>query len=66
MSQTLHKKMKFFIKDFFSKCYQIRKKPWIWSHLLVKSSMKNFIFLQWNLSTPTASTNTVDHFNVLL
>ena len=40
---TLHKKMKFSIKDFFSKCAQIRRKLWIWSHLL-KSLMENFIF----------------------
>ena len=38
---TLHKKWKFFIKDLFSKCDQIR----IWLHLLKKSLMKNFIFL---------------------
>ena len=36
--------MKFFIKDFFSKCDQIRSKLRIWSHLLKKSLMKNFIF----------------------
>ena len=36
--------MKFSIKDFFSKCDQIRRKLWIWSHLLKKSSMENFIF----------------------
>ena len=42
--ETLHKKMKFSIKDFFSKCNQIRSFPWIWSHLLKKSLMKNFIF----------------------
>ena len=36
-------KMKFFIKDFFSKCDQIRKKLQIWSHLLKKSLMENFI-----------------------
>ena len=36
--------MKFYIKDFFSKCDQIRKKLRIWSHLLKKSMMKNFIF----------------------
>ena len=30
-------KMKFYIKDFFSKCDQIRRKLWIWSHLLKKS-----------------------------
>ena len=37
-------KMKFSIKDFFSKCDQIRMKLRIWSHLLKKSLMKNFIF----------------------
>ena len=36
--------MKFFIKDFFSKCDQIRRKLRIWSHLLRKSLMENFIF----------------------
>ena len=40
----LHKKMKFSIKDYFSKCDQIRRKLWIWSHLLKKSLMENFIF----------------------
>ena len=37
-------KMKFFIKDFLSKCDQIRRKLRIWSHLLKKSLMENFIF----------------------
>ena len=37
-------KMKFFIKDFFSKCDQIRRKLRIWSDLLKKSLMENFIF----------------------
>ena len=37
-------KMKFFIKDFFSKCDQIRRFLRIWSHLLKKSLMENFIF----------------------
>ena len=32
------------IKDFFNKCDQIRRKLRIWSHLLKKSLMKNFIF----------------------
>ena len=36
--------MKFSIKDFFSKCDQIRSFLQIWSHLLKKSLMKNFIF----------------------
>ena len=33
-----------FFKDFFSKCDQIRRKPRIWSRLLKKSLMENFIF----------------------
>ena len=37
-------KMKFSIKDFFSKCDQILRKLWVWSHLLEKSLMENFIF----------------------
>ena len=40
----LHKKKKFSIKDFFSKCDQIRRKLQIWYHLQKKSLMKNFIF----------------------
>ena len=38
------KKMKFFIKDIFSKSDQIRRFLRIWSHLLKKSLMENFIF----------------------
>ena len=37
-------KMKFFIKDFFSQCDQIRSFLWIWSHVLKKALMENFIF----------------------
>ena len=42
-AKALHtaQKMKFSIKDFFSKCDQIL---WIWSHLLKKSWMENFVF----------------------
>ena len=36
--------MKFSFKDFFSKCDQIRRKLQIWSHILKKSLMENFIF----------------------
>ena len=36
--------MKFSIKDFFSKCDQTRSKMRIWSHLLKKYLMENFIF----------------------
>ena len=35
-------KMKFFIKNFSNKCDKIRLQ--IWSHLLEKSLMENFIF----------------------
>ena len=41
---SLHKKMKFFIKDFFSKCDRIRSFLRIWSHLLKKSLMQTFTF----------------------
>ena len=36
--------MKFSVKDFFSKCDQIRRKLQIWSDLPKKSLMENFIF----------------------
>ena len=36
------RKIKFFIKDFFSKCGQIRRKLGTWSHLMKKSLMENF------------------------
>ena len=45
-------KMKFTIKDFFSKCDQICSFLRIWSHLLKESLMENFVFsavLQWVL-----------------
>ena len=37
--------MKFPIKDFFSKYDQFRSFLWIWSHLVKKLLMENFIFL---------------------
>ena len=40
-------KIKFSIKNFFSKCDQIRRKLRIWSHLLKRSLMENLIFVQW-------------------
>ena len=52
-------KMKFSIKDFFSKCDQIRSFQRIRLHLLKKSLMENFIFcavlipLQWNILRQT-------------
>ena len=40
-------KIKSSIKDFFSKCDQIRSFLGIWSYLLKKSLMENFFFVQW-------------------
>ena len=42
-------KMKFSIKDFFSKCAQIRRKLRIWSHLLKISKWKTSFFLQCSI-----------------
>ena len=40
--------MKFSIKYFFSKCDRIPNFLWIWSHLLNKFLLENFIFfVQW-------------------
>ena len=47
---TAHK-MKFSMKDFFSKCHQIHRKLRIWSHLLKKSLMKDFIFCAVQVSS---------------
>ena len=48
-SRTTTQKMKFSIKDFFSKCDQIRRKLRIWSHLLKKSLMKTSFFCAVNI-----------------
>ena len=42
--QSGHKKIKFSIKDFFSKSHQIRIFLRLWSDLLKKSLMESFIF----------------------
>ena len=44
MKHVTLQKMKFSIKDFSRKCDQIHMKLRIWSHLLEKSLMENFIF----------------------
>ena len=44
VKESTSQKMKFSIKDFISKCDRIRRKQHIWSHLLKKSLMGNFIF----------------------
>ena len=41
-------KMKFSIKGFFSKCEQICSFLWVWSHLLKKSLMENFLYFLCN------------------
>ena len=43
-------KMKFSIKDFFSKCDQICRKLRIWSHLLKKSLMESLVFCAVRMS----------------
>ena len=43
--QLTAQKMKFSIKDLFSKCDQIHRKLRIWLHLLKKSLMENFILM---------------------
>ena len=43
-------KTNFSVKEFFSKCEQICRKLRIWSHLLKKSLMENFIFVHWYLT----------------
>ena len=42
--QVTARKMKFPIKDFFSKCDQTRGRLGLWSHLLKKSLTENLIF----------------------
>ena len=53
-------KMKFSIKDFSSKCDQIRSLQRIWSHLLKKSLIENFIFCALWLDKVRLWTKNVD------
>ena len=57
-------KIKFSIKDFFSKCDRIRSFLRIWSHLMKKSFMENFIFyaIQSLSVTPEKIRQTSDVF----
>ena len=57
MAIHTEQKMKFSTKDFFSKCDQIRRKLRIWSHLLKKSLMKNFIFCAMSTVSAAKETN---------
>ena len=56
-------KMKFSIKDFFSKCDQIRSFLQIWSHLMKKFLMENFIFCAMSVFNKTDDN---DKFHVSL
>ena len=49
---TTAQKMKFVIKDLFGKCDQIGRKLRIWSHLLKKLLMENFIFCLVDIFLP--------------
>ena len=48
LSNVIAQNIKFSIKDFFSKCDQIPRKLRVWSYLLKKSLLENFIF--WAVS----------------
>ena len=50
-------KMKFSIMEFFSKCDQIRRKLQIWSHLLKRSLMENFVFCAVKIQYRTCRVN---------
>ena len=51
---SIAQKMNISIKDFFSKFDKIRRKLRIWSHLVKKSLMENFILMQ-------RSVNQIEH-----
>ena len=58
--------MKFSIKDYFSKCDQIRSFLRIWSHLLKKSLMENFIFVQWDIFLNTYLIRTIAENSIMI
>ena len=57
MQSHLAQKMKFSIKDFFSKYDQIRSFLRIWSHFLKKSLMENLILCAVLISSTQAPTH---------
>ena len=59
---TLHKKLKFSIKNFFSKRHQIHRKLRIWSHLLKKSLWKTSVFVQCYVFDSPAFFSSLDAF----
>ena len=65
IAEITAQKMKFSIKDFFSKCNQVRSFLRIWSHLLLKSLIENFIFVQCIANYNTATTDMDIDFNTM-
>ena len=57
--------MKFSIENFFSKCDQIRCFLRVWSHLLKKSLMRNFIYCAQLRAVTCKSLNSVHYFKYL-
>ena len=56
-------KVKFLIKDFFSKCDEIRRKLRIWSYILKKSLIENFIFCAVHLTSLFRMKINISHWN---
>ena len=54
------------MNDFFSKCYQIRRKLRIWSHLLKKSLIEIFIFYAVHSSVELTSFFLMQHLMIKL
>ena len=54
--ETLYKKWSFSLRLFYSKCDQIRSYLQIWSHLLKKSLIENFIFCAVKRKRPVVKT----------
>ena len=60
--------MNFSIKDFFSKCKQIRRKLRIWSHLLKESRVENFrlfVVIKMVCCLPIISIYSIKHYDFL-
>ena len=57
--KIIAQKIKFYVKDFFSKCDQMRRKLRIWSHLLNEFLMENFTFI-----AVTVRGNSWNNFNM--
>ena len=60
------KKIKFFIKGFFSKCNQICRKMQIWSNLPRKSLMENFIFTHCDLRSTFGHSQGTNLINLMI